>query len=197
MATAIGKNTSLTVPLNAAGYIGEMASYPQDKGPCRPLKFPSLDLFYDACEEAEVRCEHVYLYRDPYEVIKSTTMKRHFNQNVLVAIHQYTTMLYTIYGQMATYPDQTAACFGLEADDDGDMVAYEGHWGRIRDLFWDGQSRDVFNKLIEEKFKLPPAPAENIKARISSYPAFMKSMVRASNKVEELCRHQLQDRHLG
>jgi len=89
---AVG-DEALSIPLNAEGHIREMASYPQDKGLCRPLKYPDLNLLYNVCDEADVRCKHMYIYRDPYSIVKSTTINRHFNNNLLAGIREYTTML--------------------------------------------------------------------------------------------------------
>lgn len=39
-------------------------------------KSPSLDVLYETCQMAGVVCGHVYLFRDPREVVVSTTVHR-------------------------------------------------------------------------------------------------------------------------
>jgi hypothetical protein len=59
------------IPMNAIFVRGPfgMLSYPNYLVPARPLQYPDLHLLYRACDAAHVSCGHVYLHRDPYEVI--------------------------------------------------------------------------------------------------------------------------------
>ena len=71
-----------------------MVSYPNyNEVECRQLNYPNLNLWYKACDMVpNVECSHVYIYRNPIDVIKSTCVKRDFNDNVhiLSALHVYT-----------------------------------------------------------------------------------------------------------
>jgi hypothetical protein len=74
----------------------------------RMISYPSIELLYDACEEAGVDCRHVYLYRDPYELLPTSTAK-----HVLEAMHTSTSMMLIIASQMRTYPERTLGCWNL------------------------------------------------------------------------------------
>jgi len=164
----------VSIPLNAAGFVTEMASFPQDRGPCRPLKYPSLDLLDGLCKDASqvVRCRYLYLYRDPYAVVTSTTtllgrggggptQHRSYNRHVPQAIHQYASMLYILYGQLSTIvlessqqrqqqqeqeQSKLVGCFGLD-DDDGDVGYDADRWKPIRQLFFEGYEWDDANNI--------------------------------------------------
>jgi hypothetical protein len=69
--TTTTAGTTFPIPLNAIlvrAPVG-MMSYPNYLLPSRPLQYPDLHLLYRACDAAQVSCGHVYLHRDPYEVI--------------------------------------------------------------------------------------------------------------------------------
>ena len=59
---------------------GKFFPYPfgQEDG-CRTTSYPDLDLLYHACSEAKVNCKHILISSDAYEVIRSTTVNRHFS----------------------------------------------------------------------------------------------------------------------
>lgn len=63
--------TPFPIPLSAYRVRGPfgMMSYPNYLLPSRPLQYPDLHLLYRACAAANVACGHVYMHRDPYEVI--------------------------------------------------------------------------------------------------------------------------------
>lgn len=63
------------VLLNGNGPNGNMWSFPTDHDWGR-RKSPSLDVSYETCQMAGVVCGHVYLFRDPREVVVSTTVHR-------------------------------------------------------------------------------------------------------------------------
>jgi hypothetical protein len=69
--TTTTAGTTFPIPLNAIlvrAPVG-MMSYPNYLLPSRPLQYHDLHLLYRACDAAQVACGHVYLHRDPYEVI--------------------------------------------------------------------------------------------------------------------------------
>jgi hypothetical protein len=116
-------NPPFRVPINTAGLSSTfgMVSYPNFGRPssCRKLQYPSLELLYAACDDADVACSHVYLYRDPIEVLRSTSITRKFNpSDGLAASHLYTSMLKIIESQLVAYPDKTRGCLGFFDEDD-------------------------------------------------------------------------------
>lgn len=66
-----GNSETVPIPLNAFNVRGPfgMNSYPNYLVPLRPLQYPDLHLLYRACDAAQVDCGHVYMHRDPYEII--------------------------------------------------------------------------------------------------------------------------------
>jgi len=119
LAEALRLGTPQTQPVrlvvNGGAGRMQMASYPYNKGDCRSLHYPILDLFYQACQQADasyvltgdasvhVQCGHVYLYRDPYAILQSTLRNRPMNTDVTQAMHLYTSMLYIIHGQFTKF----------------------------------------------------------------------------------------------
>ena len=80
-------NEQLFVSINCNGCHGAgLLSYPDFLKPQRELQYVNLHSFYRMCEEAEANCRHAFIYRDPYQTLRSTTMKRHFNPRKLEAV---------------------------------------------------------------------------------------------------------------
>jgi len=213
----------LSIALNAFGGHFQMASYPQvdnlskivmiifhvrrhslfalslsnaqDNDACRMLKYPSLDLLYSACEDAGVDCAHVYLFRDPYAIIKSTTTNRHFNENVLQGIHLYISMLHIVYGQLSRHASRTIGCFGfLEPS-----VTNEEVWDPIKGIFgW--KDHEKYTKYIGQVYKPPPHVLSNgEQAAIipENYRVYTNSLVSAHKDVIELCQSQFAENALA
>lgn len=108
------QSQTLFVPLNADGFKGEMlGSYPQDSDSCRSLKYPELDVLLESlCKDADVDCGFLYMYRDPYEIVRST-LQRKFNKDIRSAAHLYVTMLRTLYEQVQSLgTHHTYGCLG-------------------------------------------------------------------------------------
>jgi len=182
----------VAVPVNtlqSSPHSGEM-SYPNFHGACRKLNYPNLDLFYQVCHKARVDCQHVYIYRDPYAILKSTTVKRDFNQNNrAAAMHLYISMLHIIQSQLATYASHTAGCYGMLEDQAGN-----DWWGNVRDLFgWKNQtSFDLHTKAQfykphhsmtnEQRQELVPPPLQ----------VYMDSWLRAHRRTIQLCQEMVQ-----
>ena len=107
-------NININIPINANSCTTpSMLSYPNFLGIDRSLQNFNLDLFYDACSDANVNCRHIYIYRDPYDILKSTTMNRPFNKNVSDGIRLYTSVLQQIHSQLVSYPTRNVGCFGF------------------------------------------------------------------------------------
>lgn len=151
------------------------------------LKYPNIDLLYGACEEAGVECAHVYLYRDPHAIVKSTTVNRHFNKHVLGAMHLYISMLQIVYGQLSRHADKTLGCFGfLEPN-----VTKAEVWHPIRDIF--GWTNPVkYDKWINYVYKSPHAMTDEGRLKIipENYRPYTESLVKSHNDVVDLCLSQ-------
>ena len=194
------KHAPIAVPLNAMFHervAGDMYSYPTLAGECRKGNFPDLDLIYQACESAEVNCGHVYLYRDPYDVIKSTTNTRGFNKGVLDATRTYYSMLNIIFGQLAAFgPERTLGCWNLMKYKNNSAAVYDAEysntWDSIRDLYWGKGNEKHFEQTFNESVKLRPPPADLEVFRESIVPKnhaqAMKSMLRAHDRTLALCQ---------
>jgi hypothetical protein len=98
------------VPLNIMKI---RASYPDGVGPCRAIKYPSLDRLYQVCDYAGVPCRHVYLLRDPFFIVRSTVQKRPFNTNELEALQLHTTLLNVLFAQMNSHSEKLLGCVEL------------------------------------------------------------------------------------
>lgn len=67
----LAAGNTFPIPINAYlvhGPYGQM-SYPHYGSPSRSLQYPDLHLLYRACDAANVACGHVYLHRDPYDIM--------------------------------------------------------------------------------------------------------------------------------
>ncbi|KAL7532825.1 hypothetical protein ACHAWF_004259 [Thalassiosira exigua] len=139
------------IAINANSCDGpSLMSYPTYQGPDRALQNFNLDIYYRACTDAEVRCAHVYIYRDPYLVLRSV-QRRRFNSNVLDAIRLYVGELQQIHSQMASHPNRTVGCFGF-LDPEG--AKRDEDWEWFRTMFgWDSSEsfRQPLSTLREQE----------------------------------------------
>lgn len=187
------KNKSVVVPANGLfpnrERIHGMMSYPQFDGPCRPLTYPNLDVWYDICDAAGVQCQHIYLYRDPYEVVRSTTTKRNFNKDALEAIHLYTTLLGVLFAQLTRHASRSIGCVGLF-----DMESQESWQRLLQDLM--GIETDDMRRIYT-----PPKPKKKSTGTTHSSSTaeipdeiqpYMRSFVNMNEDVIKLCQQNLQ-----
>ena len=179
----------ITFPVNLIKERGYgMVSYPNFKGSCRSLNYPNLDHFYHACDVAGVECKHAYIYRDPYSLLASTTLKRTMNQgNVLKAIHLYTSLLQIINSQLQDHSDRTTACLGLlEPTFSADEV-----WNPIGKMFgWKNQTEFASHIQAVKKPQSRMTEKERRDLVPPDFEIYMESYVRAHDKVVKLCREQ-------
>jgi hypothetical protein len=184
----------ITVPVNTMNgrfgvAFGEV-SYPNFVGPCRSLNYPSLDVWYDACDKARVDCRHVYLHRDPYQVIDSTTRKRGFNTDVLKAIHMYTSLLKIIASELTTFASRTIGCFGFFDND-------SSHWMEpVRKMYgWGDDNKAGFEEFMKQTYRKPQQTimTEEERNEIVSptLDVYMKAFLEAHDRVIEICRENL------
>ena len=190
---ALAANYSGTIFLNVER---SMLSYPyyMDDTICRPLHYPDLDDLYTACDEAVVDCGHVYLYRDPYEVVQSTTQKRSFNPTVVAATQLYTTMLHVILAQLVIHSHRTLGCWGFHNNlpttttENPDLVE------SVRTILgWNSTTefQNMFREIYHPHATLTEAKRTEIvppELEIS-----MQSMVQAHERTLQLCRNQVRD----
>lgn len=178
----------ITFPVNFLS-IGDdfgVASYPGFLKPCRPLQYPNLDLWYEACIEAKVSCQHVYIYRDPYAVIRSTTDYRRINKDKLEAIHLYTTQLHILYTQLAIFPDRLAGCWDFDEAQSPLMQSNE-----IKELLRfedDDVLRGTIQKLYRPRQQLTESDKRNIVP--AEFAVHMKSLIGIHERVVNLCIQQ-------
>ena len=169
-----------------------MGSYPSFQHLCRPLQYPILDLYYDACEDAGVDCRHVYLYRDPYAALQSS-LRRNFNKGPLSAMQLYTTMLLVLQAQFHNRPDRVIGCIGL----------YEGQglnrtnthdWKSLQHLLgYNDDNNDAFQQSVQAIYK-PPIPLSDDARKTLIPPAYQHYMgpyIRAYDTMLQLCREQV------
>jgi hypothetical protein len=173
-----------TVPTRLTGEYGE-ASFPNFFGECRRLNYPSLDLFYDACDMARVECRHVYLFRDAYEVLYSTTTKRGFNPNLLFAIHMYTSMLKIIATELRGHASRGIGCFGFyEQKND---VSSMDWWDPIRILWGWNNDTEGYETFMKSIYKQPRQSANHSFVPKSLDP-YMKMFVKNTLQVIRICK---------
>ncbi|KAG7369595.1 hypothetical protein IV203_027341 [Nitzschia inconspicua] len=199
--TALPINT-----LQASTSSGEM-SYPNYHGDCRKLNFPNMDLWYHACRAAQVDCQHVYIFRDPYAILKSTTVHRdHNGKHKLAAIHLYTSLQTVILAQLMTWPDRTLGCMGMldgnnhynhshntdDDDDDDEPVPVVDWWETIRIIFgW--KNRTSFDHHVKKKFFKPRhamTPQQRHELVPPTLQPYMDSWMRIHDKTIRLCHKQ-------
>lgn len=169
-----------------------MMSYPNLPGPDRPLQNFNLDIFYNACNDAHVKCKHIYIYRDPYDVIKSTTINRAHNSNIYDAIRLYTSVMQQIHSQMISHLDRNLGCFGFL---DAKGYQLEQDWERFGMLFgWTSFDSFVTHAKSVQKKDAPTPMSDEMKMKL--IPARLSVLMRAfedvHKRVNDLCYSSLQ-----
>jgi len=187
--SSMSADESMVIAVNSGSvYNQEVApflSYPLQSGPCRALQYPILDIFYEACDAAGVRCQTAMSFRDPYRVLKSTSMNRNFaSQHVqLQTLHS---MIGIIQGQMLSHPDRTVACWESDMGVDGGASDLGALFG------WNNPAK--FEEFYEKIFLEPSALSDEDRSVITKekhLEIYMQSMVRDMTKVKDLCKQQV------
>lgn len=189
----------LRLPLNSyvVAQSGEI-SYPNYRGKCHRLHYPVLDLVYNACEDAGVQCSHVYVYRHPLDILKSTTIKRTFNPPGMVqAAHLYTSHLKIIESQLRTYTDRTRGCLGFFDRDNTE------EWqNTLRELWgWGSQNSTKFDAFVKKSYKAPSRYLESTSDNIipeeleGIFPVehlpYLEVMLKSHEETLRVCRQSL------
>lgn len=86
---------------------------------CHKLDFASLDLFYEACQNAHVDCRHIYASELPNNLVSQALQRAQKSQEEtkkkpfvthLATLHHYNTMLHIISSQLAQFAPRTLGC---------------------------------------------------------------------------------------
>ena len=88
--SSVNKPFNIAINANSCNGASQL-SYPDFAGQDRSLQNFNLDVFYEMCTSAKVKCSHLYIYRDPYDVLKSTTYNRKFNRGKRNFIREHAT----------------------------------------------------------------------------------------------------------
>lgn len=138
-----------TAPTISDGRYGEV-SYPNFMGPCRLLKYPDLNLLYNACRKAQVDCLQVYIYRHPMEILQSI-VRRNFGQEDTATMQLYIADLHVITNQLRMYAAKTIGCFNFLSDDPKDLFWIEAQ----RDL-WAWEDVTQYQAFMKNIYHAPP-----------------------------------------
>lgn len=160
-----------------------VASYPTFLKPCRALQYPNIDLWYQACQRAGVLCEHVYIFRDPYSVIQSTTDNRSINKDKLQAIHLYTTQLQILHSQLLMHPDRLIGCWNYD-----EALSTQHCKEEIEPVMHFG-SEQKCGAAIERVYRRRPKLTKEDKEQLipRDFDLYMQSMVRIHDAVVQAC----------
>ena len=183
-------NHLVTFPVNllpGGGNEFGVISFPGFLKPCRTLSYPNLDVFYEACEIAGVLCQHVYIYRNPYSVIRSTTQNRQFNKNKLEAIHLYTTQLRILHSQILQFHHKTIGCWDYDAA--SSQVQYREEVEAVLNFKGDSAYNDALQKIFNDPTKrLPLTKNEQTKIVPVELDSYMRSMITMHSIVVRTCQ---------
>lgn len=116
-----------------------MMSYPNMKGKCRSLNYPSLDLLYQACDRANVDCGHVLLHRPAKDVLESTWNRGFHDKGpttLLSAIHLYNTHLQIQMAQLVRHAGRTMGCVSLLSQEEDSFLKDISKWFEYSDSQW-------------------------------------------------------------
>lgn len=184
-------NDQLLVSINVNGCRGGgMLSYPGLHKPQRELQYVNLHSFYQMCQDAEVNCRHAFIYRDPYQIVRSTTMKRHFNPTKLEAIRLYTMMYQVIHSQLVAFREYNLGCFGF-IDPVG--AQKDEDWRRFASLFgWDYDSfRSMLNGTVSSPSKITQDQLKQLTSdKLSEH---FKTFIDIHHKVVNYCYETLDE----
>lgn len=140
-----------SVPAGAK-FSGEI-SYPNFLRDCRPLNFPDLNLFYDACQQAKVDCLQLYIYRHPVDILQSV-MSRGYVRNTqdLATMQLYMTSLTVMANQLRMYADKTLGCFGFFETNPKE----QDYWKEAQLDLWEWH-RDIprYRKFLQTAYRAP------------------------------------------
>jgi len=179
-------NEVLVIPINSSFRI--MFSYPMRNGVFTLLQYPDLHDLYKACQIAGVACQHIYLSRDPYEVMRSITMNRDFgnpHEKMLAVI----SMLSVIESQMISNPKYLAACWNIES-----RIPNQGTKFIAQYLGWND---DEYEEYFSNMYSKSPL-TEKEKAIITdngNLDIYMENLLTAHDRINRKCMDILEAKH--
>ena len=182
-------NEQLFVSINCNGCRNSgLLSYPDFLRPQRELQYVNLHSFYRMCQEAETNCRHAFIYRDPLQIVRSTTLKRHFNPTKLAAIRLYTMMYQVIHSQLVMFRQYNLGCFGF-IDPVGARI--DEDWRRFASLFgWDISSfRSLMNETVTTPSNMTQEQLEGM--NVDKIHKHMQTFVDIHNQVVDYCYETL------
>eukprot|EP00587_Corethron_hystrix_P004776 CAMPEP_0113303592 /NCGR_PEP_ID=MMETSP0010_2-20120614/3945_1 /TAXON_ID=216773 ORGANISM="Corethron hystrix, Strain 308" /NCGR_SAMPLE_ID=MMETSP0010_2 /ASSEMBLY_ACC=CAM_ASM_000155 /LENGTH=391 /DNA_ID=CAMNT_0000157617 /DNA_START=102 /DNA_END=1274 /DNA_ORIENTATION=- /assembly_acc=CAM_ASM_000155 len=179
----------LVIPINALYHFD--LSYPSNSlsniSDFPMMQYPSVEILYGACKEAGVTCQHVYLSRDPYEILDSISKKQFFTEDDFsnathIQLKKTLTMLSVIEVQLESYPHHLAACWNLENGirDKGALLI--GHWYGLN-------SGDIKEKFSSIKMDL--STINDKKNSTRNLNVYMRSLISATNRINRKCNYIL------
>ena len=180
----------LVVPINVLEIDGDAGqiSYPNFAGPCRPLSYPNLHVWLEACTLAKVECQMVYLYRHPYSVLAST-MKRHFHADWMQAIHLHTTQLQILHSQLTALPPQSILdCWGMYYEEqDGSTSPFSWRNSNMGQLLgW--TNRTAFEGFVETVYHPPKSlNVPKLLKELQPYQPYLETLLHVHERVVQLC----------
>lgn len=134
-----------TLPIHFGGQ-----SYPSNRGDCRSLNYPDLNLYYDTCQRARVDCLHFYLYRHPVEVLNSV-VSRGFSDNDTSGMQLYIMNLHVLASQLRNHSNRTLGCFNFFTSH-----VEAGTWQDAQLDLWDWRDEsERYDNFLSENFKAP------------------------------------------
>jgi hypothetical protein len=179
---------TITVDKDDKNSFGQ-ASYPNfGGGCCRLQQYPRLNLFYRACAMANVDCRHVYLYRDPYQILYSTTIHRTFNVNLAQGVALYQRLLSDVLlPELTVYSDHSLGCLGFYEQlpvpssfgDDNDNISgtFQDHhdWQRAIQKLWQWRNATKFKETIDRIYH-PPSSSQHRNATTDIHSSLMTQL---------------------
>jgi len=169
----------------------QMMSYPNFLGTNRIYQYPQIDLLSKTCKMANVTCDLVYLYRNPYSVVLSTTKNRDFNDNIASAIQLYTVMLSILHYQLETNPHAVAGCWDYDSvlpTDEDDIMQIRQHES-VRDILGWKHNISSYTESLSSIYSAKKPMNETEKEAIVplQHQPLMDSLIEIHDHVVDLC----------
>lgn len=181
--TTLAENKEFTPGTIFLGFSQVKVSYPFGYDNCRPLRYPNLDIFDQACQQAGVACEIALLYRDPHAIVHSN-QRRKFDKHLPKAIHLYISMNMILQMQLASFARRTMGCWGLFEMDQSSTLSMGRALGFDNQHDW----KSYRDSIMRNK---PPLTEEERRAIVpEKYRIYMDSLLRSHEDVLEQCRRQ-------
>jgi hypothetical protein len=181
------RNSSLTaafsIPINCfvfkKGAPVGMMSYPNYRGACYSLQYPNVELLQRCCLAANVTCAYIYLYRDPFAMVHSTTVKRNYH-NVSTAIQLYTGLYNVLEYQLRMIAPSLLLCHDYDN---------EPSWELGRVLGWPINNETGFHDMQNRVMKHPPPLSQQEKQKLvpRELEPYMQSLLQAHEQAKRTC----------